>query len=259
MAPIPRRAGTRCLRQAVDAYRTEQQGRLNQAAVKLLARLADSRDASKAFARLKLTHTRPEVCLLSACIEADKVARTFHQRITKQKDVLGRAKRWQEALGVLRKFVAEVAASEAMCEEVAGFDLWSLSIFEPPAKRAELVNALDLIAASIDWRRGIAEANIAHLGATRDAHIREAAENAAIWVLAAGVYDATRKAPLPGRPHLSEVADFADVILRTKLPIDTNRVRHVLRKRRRLYVEMVGNQTKRYFRKKAADARHSPR
>jgi hypothetical protein len=126
-------------------------------------------------------------------------------------------------------------------------------MFEPPSDSAALRNAVDLIASTIEWRRGIAEANLAHIGATRDTQIKQAAQNSAIWILAAGVYDAGREPPLPGRPHVKEIADLAGVIL--GIYVSDDRVREVLRKRRQLYINMFGKQTKRLFSEKAAQAR----
>jgi hypothetical protein len=242
------------LRNAIEAYCADRTDKLDKRAHELLTRLADSSDAAKAFQQLKLKDRLAEACILTACIEADDVARTFDRRISKQKDVSVRAKRWDEAVALLRKFVAEVSdQKELLRVGLAGFDLWSLAIFEPPADNAALQHALDLIASSIEWRRGVAEANVAHLGATRDAGIKQAAENAAIWVLAAGVYDAAREPPLPGKPHLRQVAELAEVIFGTGVSVD--RVREALRKRRQLYLEMIGDQTKRHHGEKALQAR----
>ncbi len=230
-----------CLREAVDAYCAERKGKLDKEARELLARLVDSSDAAKAFGRLKLKDRRAEACILTACIEADNIARTFLRRIEKQKDLLVRAKRWDEAVAILRNEVADR-------KEPLNLDIWSLSIFEPPADNAALEHALDLIASSIKWQRGIAEANLAYLGATRNTGIKQAAENAAIWIVAAGVYDAARKPPMPGKPHLRQVADLAEVILGTAISVD--RVREARRKRSQLYLEMIGDQTERHFGKK---------
>lgn len=239
------RAGVPPLREAIDAYCAEQKDKLDKGACELLARLADSYDAAKAFERLKLNDRHAEECLLTACIEADDVARTFSRRNREQNGVSARANRWNEAVAVLREFVAEVTdENEPLRAGLASLDLWSLSILERPADNAALKQALDLIESSIEWRRGIAKANLAHLGVTRDSSIKQAPENAAIWVLATGVYDAAREPPMPGKPHLRQVADLAEVILGPAISVE--RVREVLRKRRQLYLEMIGDQTERY-------------
>jgi hypothetical protein len=256
MAVSSRRAGASNLRDAIQIYRFEQQETLEKWARELLTRLADSPNAANAFDRLRLKDRRAEARVVRACVEAQNVARTFSRRLKQQKDVLVRAKRWDRAVAELRKFVAEVAdQKEPQRVGLVGLDHWSLSIFEPPAQNAELKHALDLIASAIEWRRGIAEANMADLGATRDAYIKQAPENAAIWVLAAGVYDAARKPPMPGKPHVREVADLAEAILGTGAEVFLDRVRNVLRMRRQLYAGMIGNQTQRYMRKQIAEAR----
>jgi hypothetical protein len=248
------RAVVPSLREAIKAYCAEQK-KLDKPALELLNRLDKSPSAAEAFERLKLKDRRAEACVLTACIEAEDIARTFDQRVKNQKDVSMRAKRWNEAVAVLRKFASEVAEKKAPLRVVlAGLDLWSLTIFEPPADEEALTRALDLIASFIEWRRGIAEANIAHL-ATRKRGIKRAGENAAIGVLAAGVYDAARKPPLTGKPHLRQVADLAEVIFGTAAEVSPERVREVRRKRHQLYLEMFGDQTKRYFDEKSRQAR----
>jgi hypothetical protein len=239
------------LSDAIDAYRTEYERKLDKQALDLLSRLAESTDASKVFKRLRPKSRRAEADLLAACIEADILVRKFPQSVQKQKDALSRSKRWHKSLTELQRFVSEIAKEkESLRLGLAQFDLWSLSVFEPPLESEALKNALDLFAHTIEWRCGIAQANLAHLGATRDAHVKKAAENAAIWVLAAGVYDAAREPPLPGRPHLREVADLAEVILEAAISLD--RVREVHRKRRDLYMKMIGDQTKRHVSNKTS-------
>jgi hypothetical protein len=249
------RAVVPCLREAIKAYRAEQK-KLDKPALELLNRLDKSPSAAEAFERLKLRDRRAEACFLTACIEAEDIARTFDQRVKKQEDISVRAKPWNEAVAVLRKFVSEVAEKkEPLRVGLAGLDLWSLTIFEPPADEEALTRALDLIASSIEWRRGIAEANIAHL-ATRKKGMKRAAENAAIGILAAGVYDAARRPPLPGKPHLKQVADLAQVIFGPAAEVvHVDRVREVRRKRHQLYLKMSGDQTKRYLDEKSRQAR----
>jgi hypothetical protein len=73
-------------------------------------------------------------------------------------------------------------------------------------------------------------------GLTRKTHNREAAENAAIWVLAGAVRHIT------GKPHYSQVADLAEVLLGKGAEVSLERVRHVVRERRRRYCEPVDTQ-----------------
>ena len=261
------RAGARCLSDAIESYRTEHEGKLDKEALDLLSRLTKSPDASEAFKGLGPLSRRAEAVVLAACIYADQVARNFRRQAQQQKDALTRSKQWHKALGELRNFVADIAEEkESLRVELPNQDLWSLSVFEPPADNNSLKRALDLIAQAIEWRCGIAQANLAHLGITRKMHTEEAAENAAIWVLAAGVYDAMRNPPLcierqgneVADVNLLEIADLAQVILGAeRTEITTERVREVRRRGRRDYLKMVRVQTERRFREKVAKARRS--
>jgi len=258
---ISKQAGARSLRDAINTYQTEHERKLDKQALQLLFRLAKSTDASEAFKRLGPKSRQAEEALLAACIEADNLVRNFPRLVQKQKDALSRSKQWHKALAELRRFVAEIAEEkEPLRLGLANLDLWSLSAFEPPADNDALKHDLDLFARAIEWRRGIAQANLAHLGANRKAHTKNAAENAAIWVLAAGVYDTARTPPLPVKrqekevadPNLNEIADLAQVILRTEILPD--RVREVRRGRRKQYLKMFGAQTERHIRDKVLRA-----
>ena len=248
MSKNSRQAGARSLREAISGYSAERADKLDERARQLLARFSESPEAADAFERLELKGPRAEASLLTACIAADDVARTFREQLMKQVDALARAEQWEEAVTALRKFVAEVAEEkEPLRVGLADPDFWSFSILEPPAKASELKDVLDLVAAAIDWRRDIAKANIVLLGATRDQHTKQAAENAAICVLTRGVYDAARNPPLPPRRerpdvrdvHLREVADLAQVILETDVTIE--RAREARRGDRDRYLKFIGN------------------
>ena len=227
MAISSRRAGAARLRQAVDAYRTEQKDKLDQHARAVLDRLAGSPKAAKAFEGLWKEGRGPRIIssprsnyspeqkaaeLVTICIEADGYARAFGLEIAKAETVLVRAERFDKAVAELRKFVAEVAEQRVQVPS----SVLTLSIFDPPADISALKDALDLIARWIDWSRGVAEANIAQLGATRKRRSKEAADktaadNAAIWCLGAQVRTVV------GWPHWQEVAVLAQVILKTEV------------------------------------------
>lgn len=254
--------GARSLTDAINTYRTEHEKKLNKKALDLLSRLAKSTDASEAFRRLAPKGRRAEAGFLAACVEADNLARNFPRRVQRQKDALSGSKKWHKALAELRSFAAEMSEEkEPLRLGLANLDLWSLSVFEPRADNNAVKQALDLIARAIEWRLGIAQANLAHLGVNRKAHTKKAVENAAIWILAAGVYDTARAPPLPverrgkhvADPNLTEIADLAQVILGVE--ISTDRVREVRRERRNEYLKMVGAQTKRHIGDKALQAR----
>jgi hypothetical protein len=255
-------SGARSLSDAIDTYRAEYQKKLDKQALNLLSRLAKSTDASEAFRRLGPKSRRAEADLLAACIEANDVVRNFPRLVQKQKDALSRSTQWHKSLAELRSFAAEISEEkEPLRRGLANLDLWSLSIFEPPTDNNVAKQALDLIARAIEWRRGIAQQNLANLGVTRKARTKKAAENAAIGILAAGVYDAMRVPPLPVKrqgkhaadPNLTEIADFAQVILGVE--ISTDRVREIRRKHRKEILKMHGAQTKRYLADKALQAR----
>lgn len=72
-----RRAGAPRLRAAVEAYRIEHKGKLDQHALAVLRRLTKSSYAADAFKSLKLKDCRVAERILTACIEAEQLARTF--------------------------------------------------------------------------------------------------------------------------------------------------------------------------------------
>ena len=89
---------------------------------------------------------------------------------------------------------------------------------------AAMRHGLDLIVARINECRGYAKDTEPRLGATRKAHVKEAAENAAIWFLANNMH-------YTGKPHMREVARLAHAILGKEVSLD--RVRHAVRQRNR--------------------------
>jgi hypothetical protein len=211
------RAGAPNLYDTIKQYRREQQDKLDKRALTLLARLADSPDAAKAFKRLKPHHRDvPGVTavhgsnLLLWCTQAELVYRAFPQEITKAKERLVQKERLDTAVAELRKFVAAQNA-------------WPPFGKLSPANIATMKHGLDLIVERIDECRHDARDTEPRLGATRKTQVKEAAENAAIWFLANNVQFAT------GKPHWQEVANLAHVILETD--VTAERVRHAVRKR----------------------------
>jgi hypothetical protein len=212
-----RRAGAPNLYDTIKKYRLEQQGKLDKWALALLARLAESSDAAKAFRRLEGHHREvPGVTavlggnFLLWCTIAEQMFRRFPQEITKAKERLVQLERLDTAVAELCKFVA-------------GQNAWPPFGKLSPPSIATIKNGLDLIVARIDECRRYAKDTEPRLGATRKTHVKEAAENAAIWCLANNVKFNTRK------PHWQEVANLAQVILETDVAAD--RVRHAVRKR----------------------------
>ena len=212
-----RRASAPNLYDTIKQYRREQQGKLDKWSLALLARLADSSDAAKAFKRLKQHHRDvPGVTavhganLLLWCTQAELLYRRFPQEITEAKERLVQVDRLDTAVAELRNFVAAQNA-------------WPPFGRLSPANIATMKHSLDLIVDRIDECRRYARDTEPRLGATCKTRVEEAAENAAIWFLAINVQFAT------GKPHWQEVADLAQVILETD--VSAERVRHAVRKR----------------------------
>ncbi len=184
MAPNSRRAGAPNLRDAIDTYRADLNGNLDQPARKLLNRLANNPDAAKAFERLKLKDRREAAKVLTTCLQAEDLGRTFSQRITKAKMALIRLERLGKSVTGLRKFVGELVAEH---DNNPTFDLLTAKIFEPPANIAAMKQGLDLIADRIEAGRRVANEDVLRLGATRKSQIKQAKQNAAVGWLAEGV------------------------------------------------------------------------
>jgi hypothetical protein len=238
MAITSRRAGVPRLCDAIDTYRTEQKDKLDQWALKLLVRMAKSSDAGAAFELLKLDR-RNVTPFLVTCIQAENLARTFPQRITKAKMTLIRAEPLGKAVAALRTFVDEHIVEQ---KNPPAFDPLSMSgasellgrTAEPADSVAlerglyqivEVKRALYWIADWIETDRRLAKHNMFRFGATRKSQIKQARQNAAIKWLAEGVRRVS------GKPHLPAVADLAQVIVGTEVSVD--RTRHVMRTRKR--------------------------
>jgi hypothetical protein len=195
------------LREAVDTYRTEQKDKLDPSALKLLARLADSCDAGKAFGRLKLKDRQQEAKFLTVCILVEQLALTFPALILAEQKMPTRMKRLDKSIADLRRFVAEQTTppsdSDLLTVWIGG---------KSSATVAAMTHGLDLIARLIELRRQIANNIVARLGATRKMHPTNASIIAAVQNLADGVRALTNK------PHGREVADLAPVILGSELP-----------------------------------------
>jgi hypothetical protein len=232
-----RRAAAPTLRNVIDEYRAEQKDKhvllvgRDDKTFELLNRLAadssDADDADKAFRRLSRHHRDvPGISavhganVLHWCIMARLSLDKHHglrAETEKAKHRLAQMVRVDNALAELRKFVAE-------------------QNFWPPfgqlsCQHAAMKHGLDLIADRIGECRCYAKETPARVGATRKMHTKEAAENAAIWVLAENVKFTT------GKPHHREVAHLARVILETD--VDPERVRHAVRKRKPAFLARI--------------------
>lgn len=234
------------LSEVIEAYNVEQKGKLDECALKLLARLAKSSDAAKAFQSLKLGRCKVTPFLVT-CIQAEHLSRTFPDWITKAESKLAQAKLLGNAVVALRTFMDEQIAVQS-APPIDPLSMWATSeLLGWPAHPAESAalqrghremletkRVLNRIAEWIELDQDIAKQNMLRLGATRkkglkadDATVLQtAAENAGIAWLAAGV----RR--LKKRPHARTVAELSNVILITKT-VSEDRVRHAAAFRKR--------------------------
>ncbi len=215
-----RRAGASRLREAVDAYRAEQKDKLDKPALALLDRLADSPDAAK-LCEICEGLKSDEASFLTLCIKVEQVARTFPAHIKAEQKMLARLKRLDKAIADLREFVAEETKGPPPASDL--LTRWT-GFRGGDAIVAAILRGLDLIVKLIEGRRYIVNTTAPWLGATRDKHHKEAANNAAIWHVA----DAVRRAT--GKAHREKVAELAQVILEADVSIE--RVDNVVRTRK---------------------------
>ena len=207
---------------AIEAYRAEQQEKLDQWALKLLARLERSFDAAKAFERLKVVDRSNVAFFLTTCVEAHDLARTFPQRIIKAKKTSARMLSLFTSVVELSMYVAELIEEQ---ENPPPFDLLSREIRTPPANISAMWHGLGLIAVHIGAKGTGANEEVLRLGATRKNQVKQAGENAAIGWLAEGVRRIT------GQAQFSAVHDLAEVVVDIEID-DLERVRRCARVRK---------------------------
>jgi hypothetical protein len=180
----------------------------------LLDRLASSCEAAQAFERLKLKDGREREFLM-LCILVVELARTFPARILTEQKMPARLKRLEKAITDLRLFVEKQVTQPGLLIPSDVLPIWALrttiSFSDDFDAVAAMMRGLDLIADVLKKRRRIGETAMAELGATRKKHGENAANIAAIKLLA----DGTRR--LAGKPHKRELTEFARVILGTEL------------------------------------------
>lgn len=176
------RAGAPRLREAVDAYRANQQDKLNQQALKLLAQLTDNTDAAAAFDRLKLKGLTEAIPILHSCVIAEQLARTFTERITTERRALASMEGLDKAVEELSKFVSERAKQPVVWRGVKEEDGLILIRPEPDDFRA-MHYGLALIATLIEGRRHTASTRNLWLGTTRNTRKKKDRENVGIGSL----------------------------------------------------------------------------
>jgi hypothetical protein len=221
MATSPRPTRASSLHSVIEAYLAEQRDKsvfLDEATVKLLTRLAGSDAAAKAFKHFERIHAAvPRIsnvlgvnivhwCIMARLSMDDH--RGFRAELAKAEQTTVVTDRVDKHVTELRKVVdprniprlGKFLSQEAI-EELKGW-----------------------VASGSDWvaaRRREAKDIELRLDASRKRHIDKAAENAAIWALAANITFAT------GEPHEAQVANLAEVIL--DKPVSVERVHAVLR------------------------------
>jgi hypothetical protein len=204
------------LHESIVAYRAESEGRLDHHALDVLRRLADSRDAAKAFKRFRNEDASEDAItqklILKKCIQAELIARTFPQRIIEADARLKQTGFLRNAVVILREFVDSVIAEEQAYYLAPD----SLSPFGWPSSEDILTmkRGLRLIEYEIVERQDIARDDPRRLGATRKSRDKKAAQIAAFRWLAKAVRGLT------GKSHESAVADLAQVILGVEVSVD---------------------------------------
>ena len=195
---------------------------MSEEALDLLERLAISRDAAKAVQEMKFTDQRHVARVLEACVEAEQLYRTFPERIEETEKTLARMERLDDAVGLLRKFVDEVAKRK----EPSALDLLSARVHEPDSNIVAMKLGLLLIADRITAEQRKAEETKLRLGATRKTGTIDARRVAAVGWLGDAVHRIT------GQPHRPQVAKLANVIL-GRDAVREDQVNHATRTRRR--------------------------
>jgi hypothetical protein len=216
------RAAKTPLPKAIKGYLADQEGKLNESARELLARLAKHSHSRRAFDRLKLKNRCDEAAFLATCIAADELARSFSKRILGAQKAVSRMERLSEAVALLREFVKKLESDQ----------------FYPVIgdSNKAMHNGLYWIDDRIGTIRRLAKEDQLRLGATRSNGLTKkssandgtesiAPQNAAIGWLADGVRRIT------GKAHMKAVTELAKVILRTTLTEDRVRAASRVRKR----------------------------
>lgn len=200
------------LKDALAAYRAAAGNHLNREEVEVLDRLAADSRAACAFAKFNVDG-RAAGKILTVCIEADLLARTFNDRIKFEGKMLGenrkggRLDKLDKAVADLRSFINELD-----CEPVDRLAAFMRYDF---ADTAAMKRGLYLLADAITARRRIAEETRLRIGTTRKIRGKRAARIAAIGWIAEGV-----RRCCCGRPHQISAAALAEVTLGGEVTVD---------------------------------------
>jgi len=209
------------LKDALATFRATAGDDLDPKAAAVLDRLAVDERAAGAFAELDLNEAGAAK-ILTACIQAEELRRTFQDHIDLHTKSEGGKGGWlvrlSKAVAELRRFVGQLDRPPD--------DRLSASLRYDPSIIEEMKRGLYYIDDAIKARRTIAKETIPRLGATRKSvDSGKAAETAAIGCLAEGVRRCC------GRPHRRAATDLAEVVLGCEVTID--RIREADRTRQR--------------------------
>jgi hypothetical protein len=166
----------RRLRGILATYRAAAGDGLDEHGCAVLDRLSAGDDAAKAFDEFGIDDgaaTR----IVTGCIEADILVRTFTEKLVAERAMLERLDRLDKAVGDLQIFVAEPEAGPT--------DRLGAVISHHRDSITDQKRGLYLISGDIAARRGIAYETMPRLGATKKT--RDGADTAAIGWLAARV------------------------------------------------------------------------
>jgi hypothetical protein len=203
------------LHAAIAAYRAAAGDTLDKHGCAVLDRLACDDRASGAFDKFG-ADDRAAAGILSGCIEADLLVRTFNDRLDTERAALDRLAALDKAVDDLRTFIAEL--------EVGPKDRLSGYITHDPADMAAMKRGLGTLCGAIAARRRLANETRLRIGATRKTQ-DVAADTAAIgWI-----GEAVRRRC--GQPYTEAAADLAEVVLRCEVSAD--RMREAERTRRK--------------------------
>lgn len=211
------------LKDALAAYRAAAGDHLNRDETAVLDRLAADNRAACAFAEFNVDG-RTAAKILTVCIEADLLVRTFNAQIVIEGKMLGenrklgRLDKLDKAVDDLRSFINELDCEPA--------DRLSASVRYDTADTAAMKRGLYLVGDAITARRHIAEETRPRMGTTRKFRGKTAARIAAIGWIAEGVRRCC------GRPHQISAAGLAEVTLGGEVTVDQLREAERTRRQR---------------------------
>jgi hypothetical protein len=213
-----RRAGVPRLGEALRAYRAKYDGKLDAGASRVLRHLEASTTARKAFKGFDwLKESGDAVAIVEACVEAERLARTFAERIERERRKLRQNPRLREATELSRDFVNELVK-----EQKQPSDPLRVRETVPPDEIEAMGRGLALLEMHIGTGERVAKMNLFRLhvmhkskgeGADKG---KDAGPIAAIKWLANRVKEIKKRATSNlriGNENVAQIANLAQVIL----------------------------------------------